>query len=29
MDSHWLTLGANIGVLIGIVLVLVEPDQNR
>ena len=29
MDSHWLTLGANIDVLVGIVLVLVELDQNR
>ena len=29
VDSHWLTLGANIGVLISIVLVLVELDQNR
>ena len=27
--TRWLTLGANIGVLIGIVLVLVELDQNR
>lgn len=33
MDSdrvnRWLTLGANIGVLIGIILLLVELDQNR
>ena len=33
MDSvrlnRWLTLGANIGVLIGIMLLLVELDQNR
>ena len=33
MDSHWLTrwltLGANIAVLIGIVLVIVELTQNR
>jgi len=33
MDSvrlnRWLTLGANLGVLIGIVLLLVELDQNR
>ena len=27
--TRWLTLGANMGVLIGIVLVLVELDQNR
>lgn len=33
MDSHWLTrwltLGANLAVLIGIVLLIVELDQNR
>ena len=33
MDSdrlnRWLTLGANLGVLVGIVLLLVELDQNR
>ena len=33
MDSdklnRWLTLGANIGVLIGIILLIVELDQNR
>ena len=33
MDSvrlnRWLTLGANLGVLIGIILLLVELDQNR
>jgi hypothetical protein len=33
MDSdrlnHWLTLGANIGVLVGIILLIVELDQNR
>ena len=27
--NRWLTLGANIGVLIGIILVVVELDQNR
>ena len=27
--NSWLTLGANIGVLIGIILLLVELDQNR
>ena len=27
--NRWLTLGANIGVLIGIVLLIVELDQNR
>ena len=27
--SRWLTLGANIGVLIGIILLIVELDQNR
>jgi hypothetical protein len=27
--NRWLTLGANIGVLIGIILLLVELDQNR
>ncbi len=27
--NRWLTLGANIGVLIGIVLLVVELDQNR
>jgi hypothetical protein len=27
--TRWLTLGANLGVLIGIALVLVELDQNR
>ena len=27
--NRWLTLGANIGVLIGIILVIVELDQNR
>ena len=33
MDSdrlnRWLTLGANLGVLVGIVLLLLELDQNR
>ncbi len=33
MDSNrlnrWLTLGANVGVLIGIVLLIIELDQNR
>jgi len=27
--NRWLTLGANIGVLIGIILLVVELDQNR
>ena len=27
--NRWLTLGANIGVLIGIILLIVELDQNR
>jgi hypothetical protein len=27
--TRWLTLGANVGVLVGIILVLVELDQNR
>ena len=27
--NRWLTLGANIGVLIGIVLLVIELDQNR
>ena len=33
MDSdrlnRWITLGANLGVLVGIVLLLIELDQNR
>ena len=33
MDAHWLTrwltLGANAGVLIGLVLLIMELDQNR
>ena len=33
MDSHWLTrwltLGANFGVLVGLMLLIVELDQNR
>ena len=27
--NRWLTLGANVGVLVGIILLLVELDQNR
>ena len=27
--NHWLTLGANLGVLVGIILLIMELDQNR